>query len=482
MAMVVERDALVAAQQTEIAAQRTEIAGLRAEIVRLQAENSGLGGRIAELERRLGLNSRNSSKPPSSDGPEVPRSGHGKGKGRRGGRDGHEGKGRSLLPAEAVSEYFDHLPEQCRCCGAALGGRDADPERIQTIELPRVRPTVEEHRLHSLVCPKCGAVTKARGPEALRGTLFGPRLHGAVALLGGLLRLSKREVTLALEVLFGLKIGLGSVPKIERRMSAALAAPHEGALRMIRGSPYVHQDSTGWREAKRRANLWITSSEALAHFQITPRANRATAQSILGESFDRPVVTDRAACQVWPAQQWCWSHLLRDFQELVELTGGTWYGDRLRACARRVHAVYADRAAGRITHAEMVAQLAGTRKKTHRLLVNAADHAPAVRARRVCAEILKGEAKLWTFLDHPGVPPTNNPAERGLRKAVLWRKGSFGTDSQNGSRFVERILTVVTSLRLQHRQSEILDWLMAARLAHLAGTAAPSLAPLSATP
>jgi len=486
----------IGTQLSEMASLKAENARLRSEVARLTAENTQLRAalaetqaqvasnaqRTAELERRLKQSSQNSSKPPSSDGPGVNRRKRGQSRRSRGGQNGHAGTGRKLLPVEAVSEVIDHRPTCCRGCGESLAGADENPERLQTVEVPPIRPQVVEHRIHSLVCRRCGTVTKAKAPEGLRGTPFGPRLHGIVALMGGLLRLTKREIQSALDVLFGVEVGLGSISKMERRMRAALDAPYEAALTMIRGSPHVHQDTMGWRQDKRRCHLWITCAETLAYFRITPQANRVTAKDILGVSFDRPVVTDRAACQTWPHQQWCWSHLLRDFEALVELPGGTWYGDRLRASARRVHAVYAERASGRISHAEMVSQLAPTRRAVNRLLVNAADHAPSIRVKRVCAEILKGEAKLWTFLDHPGVPPTNNPAERGLRKAVLWRNGSFGTDSAGGSRFVERILTVVTTLRLQQRQTDILDWLVAARAAHVAATTPPSLLPHALTP
>lgn len=113
----------------------------------------------------------------------------------------------------------------------------------------------------------------------------------------------------------------------------------------------------------------------------------------------------------------------------------------------------------------MASLLADTRVQVHRLLQAAATRAPAIRARRVAAGILKQEQKLWTFLDHEGVAPTNNLAERCAGMAVLWRVSSFGTDSPDGSRYAERVLTVVTSLRLQGRSREVLNWLVRARMA-----------------
>jgi len=478
---------------------QAENRALRADVVMLRAENAELrqlltetrqaltaqGVQMAELERRLNQSSLNSSKPPSSDGPDVERPPRGKGKKgkrKRGGQAGHVGKGRELLPEDQVSRFVDHYPSACAACGCLLMGADPAPERIQTIDIPPIAPIVEEHRIHSLSCLACGHVTKAEVPPDLRASPFGPRLHAVVALMSGLLRLAKREIRAALDILYSVRVGVGSIPKMERRMKTALDAPYDSVLQGIRGSPMVHQDTTGWRENKQRAQLWITATLQLAHYHINPRANRKVARALLGEDYDGVVVTDRTAVQAWSKQQWCWSHVGRDFAELAELKGGAWYGGRLQACARRVHAQWAERAAGKITHAEMVERLAPVREQVHRLLVNAADHAPSKRASRVCAGLLKGEDKLWIFLEHEGVSPTNNHAERCARKAVLWRAVSFGSDSAIGSRYAERILTIVNTLRLQNRDRELLDWLVAARVAQLNGQPGPNLLPVPSTP
>lgn len=489
------RDAVILRQRDEIERQQAENGRLRTERSELQRQLGQVqrllvasrkqlkqqGLRLAELERRLGQNSRNSSKPPSTDGPQVERPARGKSKRpqrKRGGQEGHEGKGRALLPAEDVTESFDHRPDRCRCCGKPLVGNDPNPERIQTIEIPPVKPLVREDRFHSLTC-SCGATTTAVVPAELRGTPFGPRLHSTVALMGGLFRLAKREIQAALAIFYGIQVGLGSISKMERQMTAALDPPYEEVLQEIRAAPISHQDTTGWRESKERSNLWITATARLAHYRIARQANRAQAQDLLGVDYQGMVVTDRTAVQAWTSLHWCWSHLLRDFEALAQLRGAQWYGTRLVTCAQRVYAEYRDHAAGLVTHAPMVSRLADTRDTVHRLLQAAATRAPAVRARRVTAGILKQEHKLWTFLDHEGVSPTNNLAERCARKAVLWRASCVGTDSPHGSRYVERILTVVTSLRLQARSSDILDWLVQARLAQArpGSISVPSLLP-----
>lgn len=98
------------------------------------------------------------------------------------------------------------------------------------------------------------------------------------------------------------------------------------------------------------------------------------------------------------------------------------------------------------------------------------------KTRRTCQNILKVEAALWTFVRVEGVEPTNNSAERPLRRAVVWRRRSFGTQSEAGSRFVERVSTAVVTLRQQKR--DVLGYLTEACTTAIRGDNPPSLLPL----
>jgi transposase len=108
-------------------------------------------------------------------------------------------------------------------------------------------------------------------------------------------------------------------------------------------------------------------------------------------------------------------------------------------------------------------------------LLEAGSRSTHRKTRHTCQRILKLWGGLWTFVRVEGVEPTNNAAERALRRAVLWRRKSFGTQSEAGSRFVERILTVVTTLRQQRR--DVLDYLTAACRAAVAQSSPGSLLP-----
>jgi transposase len=158
-----ERPALIAL----IVEQRRLLEEMRATIERQAA-------RIEELERQVNRNSRNSHKPPSSDGPGTFRRGQlpARDKGRkRGGQTGHEGHCRGLLPSEEVDELVEVCPSNCEHCGAGLVGSDPTPERQQKVEIPLIRPHVTEYRLHALRCEGCGQVTCGRLSEGacLRG-------------------------------------------------------------------------------------------------------------------------------------------------------------------------------------------------------------------------------------------------------------------------------------------------------------------------
>jgi transposase len=126
------------------------------QIEELRSQLTALATELASLRERIGRSSRNSSKPPSSDGPGSKPPERRKGSGRkRGGQPGHPGSGPELLPIERVDEVVEYHPQACRRCGTLLQGEDPEPLRHQVIEIPPITPLVIEHRLHRLVCPCC---------------------------------------------------------------------------------------------------------------------------------------------------------------------------------------------------------------------------------------------------------------------------------------------------------------------------------------
>ena len=218
--------------------------------------------RISALEARLNQNSSNSSKPPSTGPlhikrqPPKPTS-----KKRRGGQLGHKRHLRGLVPPERLTSAVEIKPRACPGCGHALDGQDPEPIRHQVAELPEIRPEVIEYRLHRLTCPGCGAVHRAKLPGDVPRGAFGPRLQAWAGLLSGAYRLSKRQVQRLFADLLGLSISTGMIAKLQRRVGEVLADPMAEIVQAVRRAEAAHVDETGWREAGKKARLWVAVTE-----------------------------------------------------------------------------------------------------------------------------------------------------------------------------------------------------------------------------
>ena len=164
-------------------------------VVSMVARMQELEAELSTLRERVNRNSHNSSQPPSSDGPGVPRktSKRAKSGRKRGAQKGHKGTTRKLVPLEQVKESFDVKPEECSHCGHPLSGTDSSPHRHQVTEIPPVVAEVTEYRLHTLGCSECGAETRAELPAGVPQSAFGPHLQAMVALSSGHYHLSKRK-------------------------------------------------------------------------------------------------------------------------------------------------------------------------------------------------------------------------------------------------------------------------------------------------
>lgn len=437
----------------------------------------GFERRIAALEARLGQDSSNSSRPPSSDGPQVKRAvPRPPSKRRRGGQEGHPRHERViLLPDEVV----DHKPQRCGRCHTPLAGDDPEPIIDQVIDLPVVMRHVIHHRRHTLACRGCQALTTAEPvPEAARG--FGPKFQATAAYLSGVGRLGKRPIRQLFADLHGIPIATGSVSKLEARTSLALRASHDEALGSVRGLD-ANVDETGWKQGPDKAWLWVAVARGLTVFLIRRHRDRGAFDDLVGPT-PGVLTTDRYPVYTHlgkDKRQVCWAHLRRDFQAMIDRRDrGSELGEDL------------------LLHAEILAQewprvRDGTRSREWfgqevlpwlreevRQLLEEGSRCGGVKTAGVCRELLGLEASLWTFASRPGVEPTNNAAERAVRHAVCWRKTSYGTDSERGSRFVERMLTVVSSCRSQGRG--VMEFLMQALSAHRDHSQQPSILPTGA--
>jgi transposase len=422
--------------------------------------NRLLEARVAELERRLSRNSRNSSLPPSQDLPSAPPRPKQPASGRkRGGQLGHEGNHRPLLPAERVDEIVEHWPKRCPACAHVFAEWErvdaAERARHQVAELPPIAVRVAERRLHRLRCPVCAAETRAELPTGVPRSSFGPRLQAAVVTLAVRNRVSRRDTSELARELFGVELATGSVDAIIHRAGEALASPHTRLEQQIKSAPVVNIDETGWKTAGGSRTLWAALSARSAVFRIAAGRHGFDARTLLGERFAGIVCSDRWRGYDYldPSQrQLCWAHLLRDFTAHSEgMAEQQRFGNEGLQIARDVFAAWDSYQADR-DHARLQAQIAPLQSKLHALLEHAARKSPRTKYHRVFAKsLLKRWPALWTFTHTDGVEPTNNHAERGLRGAVIYRKLSLGSQSGHGERTIERLLSASVTCRLQRR-------------------------------
>lgn len=435
--------------------------------------------RIVELEERLNQTSRNSSKPPSLDPPNAPPRPQRPPSGRKpGGQPGHVGQGRRLQPPEHADRVVDIKPVSCATCGALLLGDDPHPARHQVTELPRVQPEVTEYRRHALTCLACSATTSAAWPAEMPTGGFGPRAQATVGYLTGRFGVSQRDAEEVLETVFHTPISLGSIPALEAKMSAALAEPVAEAQAYVHQQPVNNVDETSWPEGPQRGWLWVNTTPLVTVFLILASRSAEAAKQVLGGVLNKIIGSDRYSAYNWLDPRWrqlCWAHLKRDFQAFVDRGGeAARLGQALLEQVAQMFGLWHRVRDGTLNRADFQAAMQPIQSRVGELLREGAQLAHD-KTRRTCANILKLEVALWTFVRVEGVEPTNNGAERPLRRGVVWRRRSFGTQSDAGSRFVERVLTAVTTLRQQKR--DVLDYLTEACAAASRGVQPPSLLP-----
>ena len=253
---------------------------------------------MRDLQARLGLNSSNSSVPPSANPPSAPPPVVKKPTGRRpGGQPGHPPALRQRLPADRVHTTHVLAPTHCRRCQAPLpapaGPDDPEPTWHQVAELPPRPVQITEYQGQARTCPCCGEVTHAAIPAEVRASSIGPRLAAALAFLTGRCHLSKRAVEEVAEVVFGAPVALGTVSHLERQVAASLAAAHAEVAEAVRRAEVKHVDETGWKKAGRPCWLWAAVTRTAALFVIHAGRGAAGLRALLGEAFAGILCTDR---------------------------------------------------------------------------------------------------------------------------------------------------------------------------------------------
>ncbi len=429
------RAALPAVVVAYLAYQERQIALLRERVGSLEGELAQLRLAFAKVQARTKLHSGNSSRPSSSDPPGAPPRPKRKPSGRkRGGQKGHPGHARIQLGADQITAQAEHRPVQYPGCTLPLDATlptEGEPICVQVWEIPPITAEVTEHRGYRVRCPHCAAL--APPPDLPEGA-FGPRLTAMGSLLHGRFRLSMRDTTEVFADLFGVPLGPGSVSTLCQEVPTALDEPYEQVRAHVETETHANVDETGWKQAGERRWLWVAVTALCTHFLVAKNRSAAVLVSLLGETFDGVVGSDRYKAYLSipiERRQVCWAHLKRNLVAFAERGGeiGDW-GTEAVGVVEKVFAAWYRYKDGESNRAQLQEEVAGL---------------------------------------------TSNAAERALRPAVLWRKGCFGADSGAGNTFVAKILTASATCRQQERQ--LLTYLTNAVIAYRGGRQAPSLLP-----
>lgn len=436
---------------------------------------------VRSLKAQLAQNSSNSSRPPSSDPPWKPRKPPEEPSGRKpGGQPGHKGKARDLVPPEKVNKTVNVTPDKCGHCGATGDVLTLLGEAVihQLMELPEFKAFVTQYNLLHCRCGKCGWVTRADLPADVPASPFGPGLMALCALLTAKFKMSRRDVEAFLADVLGIDISLGAVNDLCERVSEAVAPAVAQVATEVAAAQAVHADETGWRQRGDRRWMWTATASDLEYFIIAQSRGRDSLEQLLPETFNGSVTCDR-----WRpyerfadiSRQTCHSHLRRDSQGLIDRGGAAKaIGEMFLAASNRMFTEWHAFKRNEFDRSELHRRMRGVRISWGRSV----SAAMACRDRKAAAfgrDLNKHWHALWTFIYEEGVEPTNNDAERALRKAVIWRKCSFGTQSDRGSRFVARMMTVIGTAK--RRGIGVYQWLVAACRAAISHQPAPLLNP-----
>lgn len=443
------------------------------QIERLTARVAELEAEVAELKARLNKDSTNSSVPPSAAHPHVkPITPKPMSMRRRGGQPGHDKHERALIPVEDCQAVVPCIPRDCRRCGRALHGTDPGPLRHQVWELPDIQPVVTEYQRHRLPCA-CGVSTCGDLPRGVPSGQAGPRLVAFAGLLMACFRQSKRRAAQFLGTILHQPASAAWMVLLQNRCADAVRPAYDDLAAKLPGQAVLNIDESPTKEGSARGWVWTFVADTFTVFACRTSRGADVLDDLLGEDFAGTIHCDRAK-MYWRfgRLQWCWAHLKRDVQALIDDPCHTRkrLGHGLMRQTKELFDLWTRVRDGTLSRRTFRQRMRPIREKVEWLLLGGYFNAPT---RSFCKELWEHREHLWTFVEAAGVEPTNNAAERALRHAVIWRKLSFGTQSAGGSRFVERMLTVIETCRRAGRNA--FAWLADAVCAHFSRATAPPL-------
>ena len=454
-------------------------------LLELDAENQTLKEKLAQLEK----NSQESSKPPSSDGPGNRRPKNKDDQSQQanqssrnaGGQKGHQGKNKPLVSEHDVSEFKHYYAVHCKNCNKPLvqdetANTTGNIFRWQIFDIEPIKPKIIEHQAHTTEC-ECGCKTKAQIPNEVLTSNFGEHLIALMAYLTAVLKVPRRGVQEFCVTFLNLQISLGSIQKLLEYTSNALEKTVNELKQQLPQKQVINVDETGWRDRW----LWIFVTSVYIYFHVGQSRGSQVLKDVLGGSYNGILCVDR-----WGAYtkyhkgiiQFCWAHLKRDFSGILKIsrklqsTDGILFAKTIQRLRHRIMALWYDFKNGKISRLELIEKSEPIIQLIKKCF-SKYEHSQEKYVRKLPKKLLKHFDKLFVFIYHEGVEPTNNIAEQGIRPAVQWRKLCFGNRSDNGAVLTSRLLTVVRTCWLQKRNP--LEFLGIAIKAYRYGDNAPSL-------
>ena len=447
---------------TSAASDEAAIEALRAENALLRAEVAALTGRLAELERRLGLNSGNSGKPPSSDGLKKPprvsslREPSGK---KTGGQKGHPGA--TLCRVETPDATIDHYPEACAACGEPLTAAMATGHVArQVFDLPDPRPLiVTEHRAHGCRCAACGTQTRAAFPEAVTAPVqYGKRIGAFVLYLLHYQLLPEKRLAALMADLFGVKLVTATIARISQDCAHRFMDFADAVRDHVAAAPVKHMDETGFRIGGKTQWLHIASTVWFTFYRTSPKRGSLLAKvtGVVVHDHWKPYYTMTGVLHAL-----CNAHHLRELKALVEIEKEDWARKMQRLLRRACHATNLAREQGVPLKPDLIALIG---RCYDGILANGLafhDAQPALtRAgrrgrtpRRVGHNLLlrlsTRKPDVLRFLTDRNVPFTNNLAEQDGRMMKLRQKISGGFRSDDGAKDFAVIRSLLSTARKQ---------------------------------
>jgi len=472
-----EKDELIVRLFAELRLLRETVETLTNRVVFLEAENKELRDEVKDLRGKLAKNSKNSSKPPSSDGLKKPqpkslRKPSGK---KPGGQQGHAGT--RLEMAEQPDHVVSHTVEECRQCGCSLESVDAaDQRRRQVVDIPPINLEVTEHRAEIKCCPGCGCRNEAAFPAEVKTSVqYGSRIKSLLVYLNQYQLLPYERTVQLVEDLFSHTISQGTLSNWNAECYRNLESTEEQIRQAILASEVAHFDETGIRQQGKLHWLHTASTEYLTFYGLHARRGKEA----MNELGILPNYTGCAVHDHWKSyfafscdHSLCNAHHLRELTYLAEQEQQGWATSMIELL---LEAKETCEAASENCLAEDSAELASIRVRYDALLAKGlAQNFPPPetskkkkrgrrkqsKAKNLLDRLRDFKAEVLAFLTHPLIPFDNNQGERDIRMAKLKQKISGCFRGENGGKIFSRIRGYLSTLRKNNLK--ILDGIQSA--------------------